>query len=459
MTMRLTNGAETLNPCGGDAPASPPHQDDDLPADPFVALRVAYGMLLGEDDFRVLMGNPRGKQMLHAAWSHGPGVIWGYRVAEQDEQLVVGEGLAMDGCGRELRLRVSHCLDLDAWAERWVARHPAAGRDRGNSDTSTESAWVVARLAKHLAGAVPAMADPCDVTRRHDAYSRVLESVRFEITDEPPPRQHPYRRLRMLLGIADYPDPVARDVHEALVRIRSRPAKDRDKAMRTEIERLARCDAADRRPAVEPGRTEATEHPMAEGDAGVVVARLTIKVTRMGGTAKVREVVVHECAGYAAVPTATLFELITDLITRMVRHDPASDAGGPRLESVTWPAHGRANTVRLTFDKPVLGRTAKKAIQITSLAEDGEGWHREDVDDVAYDNAEQTRLLVRLDDSQSGRRVRVLVRGTGSMPLLGRDAVPFAGWKGGPRGTEDDGVDAADVQVLTPRHHTEEGSS
>ena len=56
--------------CGGDGP----------PVDPFQALRVAYGMLLGEDDFRVLLGNPRGKQMLHAAWLHGSGVVWGMPV-------------------------------------------------------------------------------------------------------------------------------------------------------------------------------------------------------------------------------------------------------------------------------------------------------------------------------------------------------------------------------------------
>jgi len=55
----------------------------DLPVTPFEALRVSYGMLLGEDDFRVLMGNPRGKQQLHSAWLHGSGVVWGYRVATE----------------------------------------------------------------------------------------------------------------------------------------------------------------------------------------------------------------------------------------------------------------------------------------------------------------------------------------------------------------------------------------
>ena len=52
----------------------------DLPATPFLAPRVAHGMLLGEDDFRYLIGYPRGKHLLHQAWLHGAGVVWGYPV-------------------------------------------------------------------------------------------------------------------------------------------------------------------------------------------------------------------------------------------------------------------------------------------------------------------------------------------------------------------------------------------
>ena len=70
----------------------------DLAVNPFEALRVSYGMLLGEDDFRVLMGNPRGKQMLHSAWLHGTGVVWGYDV--QHGRPGVGARLAGTGTGR-----------------------------------------------------------------------------------------------------------------------------------------------------------------------------------------------------------------------------------------------------------------------------------------------------------------------------------------------------------------------
>ena len=52
----------------------------DLPVNPYEALRVSFGMLLGADDFRAMTGNPRGKQMLHSAWLHGSGVVWGFDV-------------------------------------------------------------------------------------------------------------------------------------------------------------------------------------------------------------------------------------------------------------------------------------------------------------------------------------------------------------------------------------------
>src|SRR2546423_14639885 len=75
----------------------------DLPVNPFVALRVAYGMLLGENDFQTLMGNPRGKQMLHSAWLHGSGVVWGYDVTVDGLRMIkVWPGLAIDGICREL---------------------------------------------------------------------------------------------------------------------------------------------------------------------------------------------------------------------------------------------------------------------------------------------------------------------------------------------------------------------
>ena len=92
--------------------------DADLPVNPFLALRARFGMLLGEDDFLTLMGNGRGKLMLHGAWLHGSGVVHGYRVGVDADTkartyiLRVSSGLAVDGLGRELYLGGDWCQDL-----------------------------------------------------------------------------------------------------------------------------------------------------------------------------------------------------------------------------------------------------------------------------------------------------------------------------------------------------------
>lgn len=86
------------DPAHGGGPCGPgPCGGDELPVNPFLALRVAFGMLLGEDDFRVLMGNPRGKLMLHNAWLHGPGVVRGLGVARDGDELRVLPGWPSTG--------------------------------------------------------------------------------------------------------------------------------------------------------------------------------------------------------------------------------------------------------------------------------------------------------------------------------------------------------------------------
>ena len=64
-----------MSACDGTATVHGGRRDADLPVNPFLALRARFGMLLGEDDFLTLMGNGRGKLMLHNAWLHGSGVV------------------------------------------------------------------------------------------------------------------------------------------------------------------------------------------------------------------------------------------------------------------------------------------------------------------------------------------------------------------------------------------------
>ena len=159
-------GGEDMSACDGTATVHGGHRDADLPVNPFLALRARFGMLLGEDDFTTLMGNGRGKLMLHSAWLHGSGVVHGYRVGVDVDTkagthtLRVSSGLAVDGLGRELYLGGDWCYDLAT-----LVRNLAG---EGTVETCDDERTVEACLSVHLdpcsASPVPALADPCDLS-------------------------------------------------------------------------------------------------------------------------------------------------------------------------------------------------------------------------------------------------------------------------------------------------------
>jgi hypothetical protein len=363
--------------CSCDGPGTGYRYDDevDLPADAFTSLRVSYGMLLGEADFDVLMGNPRGKGMLHAAWLHGSGLIWGYAVSWHPDEndaaggglLRVEPGLAVDGWGRDLRLDRAQCLDLAKWAAERLRLEPT-----GEDADRALCGWIVAEFATFLAEPVPALADPCDVTRRHEVCARVVETVRLRIReDDPPPPT---------------------------------------------------LDCEHRTPAEEDGGVPGL-FPVTENDSGVVLGRLCVRASGDGDCVRLTEVEL------AADGRRTL---------RAGGTCPA-DAGGPRLvdDSLEWSDDGLTMQFRLTA--PALPGSQRAALSVTSLSPDR--WVRAGVRDVTLHD-DDCLVVVRL-DRPTHPLTRVRVRGTGDMPLLGRDPiVPFAGVEGGPPGRADDGHDA-----------------
>ncbi|TMR09457.1 hypothetical protein, partial [Nonomuraea zeae] len=160
------------------------------PSDPFLALRVSYGMLLGVSDFAVLTGYSRGKHMLHSSWLHGSGTVRGYAVTGRDPYVVqVGCGLALDGWGRELHHPEDTCLDVRDLARRLT--FPGSGR-------RTVTAWLAVAYLPCPSHPVPALADPCDVSRQNREFSRTAEGVSFLLLSEAPEPAAGYPRLREL---------------------------------------------------------------------------------------------------------------------------------------------------------------------------------------------------------------------------------------------------------------------
>ncbi|MGA5818148.1 hypothetical protein ACPC54_09845 [Kitasatospora sp. NPDC094028] len=474
--------------CGGTAgiatgTGSGPCRQDDLPVTPFDALRVAFGMLLGEDDFRVLMGNPRGKQMLHAAWLHGPGVLWGYGVHldADGDRLRAAPGLAVDGWGRELALEAEACASLTAWATRWAQDHPAQdhpapGGPPGppgpdpcagppNPDpcpggaTRRVTAWLAAEFASCAARPVPALADPCDVTRRHDDYSRIAETVRVVILGDEPPHRRPYHRLRVLFGLEGVtgPDDAAgREATEAADRVRAAAPGRRAERLLAEFRRLAAGDALQDGPEREEGDACPQLFPVTEDHAPVALAKLTFDVVTGPGCVRVANVDVDQRARTALLPTGDLQELLCGLAPGLLGETLSEDAGGPRLApgSLRW---SRGNTcLSLCFDRPVDRRSLEQALTVTSLSElpeHGAGWARSTVAGVRLTDG-GTRAVVDLELPPAHRLVRVLIRGTGPEPCYGTEPwVPFAGLTGGPAAGRHDGHDAVVTMHLNQHEH------
>ncbi|MCW2622762.1 MAG: hypothetical protein JWL64_2364 [Frankiales bacterium] len=428
------------------AAGDPVHEDVDLPVNPYLALRVAFGMLLGEDDFRVLMGNPRGKQMLHSAWLHGRGVVWGLRVSCEGDRLVVAPGLAVDGHGRELHLDVPHCRSIREWAEEWRAQ-AAAGT--GNPTTTRTEAWVVAEFGGCLDRPVPALADPCDVSRKTTDHSRIVESMSITIRPRRPGWPPGYHRVRALLGLEPLRDD-DEDVRSAVEAVAGAEPHERAGVLTAQFRLMAGRDATDLGPLREAGDVAPGRFPVPDEDAGVVLARLAMDVTDHGQRLDVGSVEVDPDVRIALLPTATIQELSCGPAPDLFGAPSRPDAGGPRLVagSVAWSE----DRTRVCFDvtAPIAEGSQEGGIQVSSLSAGDRGWARSSVDRTHLANGGE-RVVVDLDQAPAYGTVRLVVRGTGPTPLYGRDPlVPFAGRVDGPPGSAEEGHDAVDVQQLRP---------
>ncbi|MQY14609.1 hypothetical protein SRB5_47770 [Streptomyces sp. RB5] len=437
-----------MSSCDGTPVGHDGGRDADLPVNPFLALRARFGMLLGEDDFHTLIGNARGKLMLHNAWLHGSGVVHGYRVgvdtdtAAGTHTLRVSSGLAVDGLGRELYLGGDWCADLATLVRNFAGEGTVESCD----DERVVEACLAVRFAPCPASPVPALADPCDLSRRHTSDSRVVERVRLELRPGrcPSPPPAPYHRVRVLLGLdGTAPGDLAdcRAAREA-ARVAGLPGSERAAALLDAFHRLAAEDAADLTPFTAEG-DEPSLFPRDEPGA-VMLAGLRVRVRGYGDQLRVIDHDVDLRGRPTLLPTVTVADLVCGLAPALMGSGTAADAGGPRVErEAEWP---QPRVLRLGVTAPLLrGSLADHPVAVTSLSENG--WVREDIARIEHDPDALT-LTVVLHDPPAYDLVRVIVRGTGPTPVFGAEPrVPLAGLVSGPPGGEDDGHDA----VLTLR--------
>ncbi|GIM91576.1 hypothetical protein [Paractinoplanes toevensis] len=402
---------------------------ESLPSTPFSLPRITFGMLLGVDDFRGMLGHPRAKHLLHQAWLHGPGVIRGYEVTTAEHEVRVRPGLAVDGMGRELPLRTTQCVDVADWLARGNRKL------RWNSKLKLN---VVATAGYRFTDPVPqpggSVLDPLDPAG--SSASRYAETVTVDLVEAARPEPDPYRRLRVLLGLA-WPRPGDAGDAEAAGEAR-RIAKlapgERPRALLTAFQGFAGRAVGSLGPA--EGWTDADAFPVAE-NTGLVLARIVV-TSGTGGTPLLGapDLSVRR----SLLPTGVLQELLCGLgpsFPDRTAGDPV-DAGGPRLVrgSAEW-TDDRTMSVEVTADlRP--GSLTRPAVAVSSASDEGH-WVVGDVSDVRY---EDRTITVRLTRPPRYELVRWRVRGTGSTPVLGTDGSPLAGVDDGPPATGDDGRDA-----------------
>jgi hypothetical protein len=425
-----------------------PDPRSSLPLHPWTALRAATGMLLGADDFEVLMGNPRGKHMLHNTWLHGRGVVWGLGVRRSGEwDLEVSRGLAVDGWGRELRLDAPRCLSSRELLE--ADHDPTCG-------TREVELCVVLRFDACLDAEVPALVDPCDVTRESTDYSRVVERARLELVrgrpSSPPP---PYHRVRVLLGLDDVGEDDEAGEHASRCRdeVAAAPAARRARELLRHFRCLAALDAADWRPADED--CAPALFPVAEESAGVLLACLRLTVRDESGCPEIVEVRLDDCHRPTVLPTTVVQDLVCALAPGLIGTSEQSTGEGPQvIPPVHWSrdSEGR-HVVHLRVTEDLVPGSVRRAVRISSLGESE--WVAEDLMGPPRYDPKTRSIVVTMADRPVNPIVRFLVRGTGPTPVYGADPVaPLAGVLGEDPGTGQQGRDA----VITERNPLLEGS-
>ncbi len=400
-------------------------------------------MLLDSDDFEVLLGNPRAKHMLHNAWLHGTGVVWGLSVERRgDSDLCVSPGLGIDGMGRELHLDAPTTIALVK---------PLTELHDQTRATEVITLCLVLSFDPCRDRPVPALADPCDVTRESQEYSRINERASLSLVPGHPLIARNYRRIRVLLGLegAKTPhDEAWKEAEAGRNEVLAAPVHRRAAELLRVYRRLAARDALDLAP---PGNDEC-EHelfPVDDADAGIVLACLDITVKDESGHPEiVGDLVFDDCCRRTLIPTAVIQDLVCGLAPGLIGAGDTVLGSGPQAVpgSIDWGPKRGEFSFAVTED--LLPATlTRDAVRVSSLSDDG--WIVEDLDRRPRYDPTCNRVTVRLADRPANELIRVVAVGTGATPIYGKESkLPLTGVVGDDPGTTGQGRDA----ILTARN-------
>lgn len=444
-----------------------------LPADPFRSLYVHFGMLLGVDDFQTLDAYHRGKTWYHSAWLHGFGVVWGYEVtlpqtlpAEDDfegepefnSEIRVEPGLAIDGVGRELYLPHAACLNIPDWYEEHKDDEGLQDVIEVDEDSGDIifNAHVQVMFRGCLTRQVPALSEPCDGGSSTTAYSRVVETVHIALLPSLAELEGKtdYYRVQLLLGLVqpreDDEGNVIDDDQEVLdarADVDATPSGQRSAKYRHWFRHFAILEQMALSPQLEPGVNHFDGFPQQNGGAVLLANVSGLRLRQQGEGWQLVSGKVDNMVRPYLLPTCTIQQLLCDCMgqgeTSTPLVDPPvdpTDAGGPRVDPESVEMEG---TEMLHFNisgSPLMKASADANGLSISAFDTRDGWIPVVIKKVKYD-ADAQRVSVEFRDAPGGNLIKLIVKGTGSSPFLGRNRIPLAGGPDSGPGSKHEGND------------------
>jgi hypothetical protein len=446
-----------------------------LPVDPFRSLYVHFGMLLGVDDFQTLDAYHRGKMWYHSAWLHGQGVIWGLEVvlpelpiADDDfeaEPTIDGEvkvqpGLALDGLGRELYLEHSACLNIAAWYQAHQDDDDLQSIVEVDEETGDISfdAHVSLEFRGCLSRQVPALSEPCDGTSTTTAYSRVVETVKVCMNPGAASEhgKDSYHRLRLLFGI-DQPEvdeegvttESDQDVLDARIEIESASEEQKAALCQQWFKHFAILDEMDITPESEAGTTQFSSFPRTTPGTIVLANINGLRLHLEDEVWSVIQGSVDNMVRPFLLPTCTIQDLLcSGLAVGESSPEPieseetaaVQDAGGPRIDEQSIELEGTEMLHFNVLGGPLMKASADAQGLCISAFDTRDGWIPVTIKTVSYD-PDSNRVSVELRDAPGGNLIRLIVKGTGESPFMGRNRIPLAGGSESGPGSIHNGTD------------------
>jgi len=435
-----------------------------LPVDPFRSLYVHFGMLLGVEDFRTLDAYHRGKMWFHSGWLHRQGTIWGLRVSidEESNEIRVEAGSAIDELGRELILHQPACLNLNSWYEKHKDDAVLQALVEVDEETGEVKfdAHVTIQFNACLNRQVPAISEPCDSSNVTTAYSRVIETVDIQMLPGKAPEwrsesgQLPFHRVRLLFQLeapfTDEDEVVIDDdqaVLDAQADILALPASEQPAAYLQWMRHFSALDEMAMQPAeVNQGETFSI-FPAAEPGAIPLADILQLRLLPTESGWSINGGGVDNTIRPVHLPTSTIQELVCGPAFSATGEAPEpappvpteEDAGGPRVDAESLTIIGEFIQFTIVGNPLMKASVDARGISVTSF-DVRDGWISSDIKNVKY-NQKNQQVEVELRDAPGGNLLRVIVKGTGPNPFLGRNRIPLAGSTESVAGSKFDGND------------------